>query len=180
MARNVDLLVTVGTTEFDYLIRSLDTAKFASFVKQEGFTRVFFQIGRGQYEPHALTALFKDDGKGNGIFFSWFRFVPNLSELVNGAHTVISHCGAGTILEVLDSGARLVVAVNETLMGNHQMELADALFARGQCQVIYPATALADLAVHPNPNPNPNRDRNVVPDLFPQLIDQAMGFPAKE
>ena len=35
--------------------------------------------------------------------------------------------GAGTILETLRNKVKLLVVVNETLMGNHQHEIADAM-----------------------------------------------------
>ena len=39
----------------------------------------------------------------------------------------ISHCGAGTLIETLRGGATAIAVVNETLMDNHQSELADEL-----------------------------------------------------
>ena len=39
--------------------------------------------------------------------------------------------GSGTILEVLRLKKRLIVVVNETLLDNHQKELADALSVQG-------------------------------------------------
>lgn len=35
--------------------------------------------------------------------------------------------GAGSILEALDAGKHVIVAINESLMGNHQTELAEQL-----------------------------------------------------
>ena len=40
---------------------------------------------------------------------------------------VIGHAGAGTILDTLRNRLPLLVVVNETLMGNHQHEIADAM-----------------------------------------------------
>ena len=54
---------------------------------------------------------------------------------MRAADVVISHAGAGSILEALELGKRLVVCVNEELMDNHQAELANALEARGHVVV---------------------------------------------
>ena len=54
---------------------------------------------------------------------------------MRAADVVISHAGAGSILEALELGKRLVVCVNDALMDNHQAELATALEARGHVVV---------------------------------------------
>jgi beta-1,4-N-acetylglucosaminyltransferase len=56
-----------------------------------------------------------------------FTLKPTLADYLNRADLIISHSGAGTILEVLKLGKPLIVVVNETLMHNHQTELATAL-----------------------------------------------------
>lgn len=44
---------------------------------------------------------------------------------------VISHAGAGTILDAMRIGVRLIVVPNEELLDNHQEELADELQKQG-------------------------------------------------
>jgi len=39
--------------------------------------------------------------------------------------------GAGSVLEALGAGRPLVVIINEELMNNHQVELADKLYREG-------------------------------------------------
>jgi len=56
---------------------------------------------------------------------------PSIQDDIDLASLVISHAGAGTILECLDQGKKLIVVVNETLLGNHQSDLAQKLHNMG-------------------------------------------------
>ncbi|XP_023322724.1 UDP-N-acetylglucosamine transferase subunit ALG13 homolog isoform X2 [Eurytemora carolleeae] len=49
------------------------------------------------------------------------------------ADLIISHAGAGTCLEALELKKDLVAVVNDSLMGNHQVELAEKLASEGYC-----------------------------------------------
>ncbi len=46
---------------------------------------------------------------------------------MRSAELVISHCGAGTILEILSLQKEAIAVINDELMDNHQRELADAM-----------------------------------------------------
>jgi beta-1,4-N-acetylglucosaminyltransferase len=50
-----------------------------------------------------------------------------LKEYIEKADLVISHAGAGTIIEALRCRKRLIVVVNSRLMDNHQLEIAEKL-----------------------------------------------------
>ena len=72
-------------------------------------------------------------GQQDGQFLplEWFRFAPTLEEHMRSAALVVSHGGAGSIMEALALGKPLVVVANDALMDNHQEELAAALASRG-------------------------------------------------
>lgn len=70
------ILVTVGSTAFDELIRRVDEMEFDE--------EVVLQIGRGAYVPKR---------------HSYFTFKPSLEDELLRARLVVTHSGAGTLLE---------------------------------------------------------------------------------
>merc|ERR1712039_883598 len=56
------------------------------------------------------------------------RHVEFLTE-IEKADLIVGHAGAGTILEALSNGKRLVVVPNRSLMDDNQLELCDAIVA---------------------------------------------------
>ena len=133
------VFITVGTTEFDTLIKSIDTASFLATLHKHGFTCLNIQIGRGAYEPNYLT---NENGASYNINISWFRFKANLSDDMNNADLIISHCGAGSILEAVTLKKQLIVVVNTSLQDNHQAELAEALVEGSYCLSAYPENVI--------------------------------------
>lgn len=111
----MSVLVTVGTTEFDDLIKVIDTPQFTSLLKSLNYTTIICQIGTGKYIPK----------------LSNFRTVPSLIPFIQDSDLIISHGGAGTILECLRLNKKLIVVTNPKLMNNHQAELASELQIRG-------------------------------------------------
>lgn len=47
---------------------------------------------------------------------------------MQSADLVISHAGAGSVLEALENRKHLIVVINDLLMDNHQVELARQLY----------------------------------------------------
>ena len=69
-----------------------------------------------------------------------------LDTLIFNAELVISHCGAGILLECLRSDhATCIAVVNDSLMGNHQSELADQLSSENYIYQSVPSKVLADV-----------------------------------
>lgn len=157
--------VTVGTTKFDALVRSLDSDACLSALKARGVDRVLMQIGHGEYTPRAEAA---------GVSIDWYRHNAQYKQDVAKADLVISHAGAGSIMDALSARKKLVVVVNTALMDNHQTELAEAMAAQRYCvqtepQGLQRVLETADLeALVPYPDPDE--------DAFPALVDQTMGF----
>jgi len=150
------LFLTVGTTHFDLLIDSLNSsaASFVSWLLDGGFSRVVMQIGTGRIEPANVreeaikqtqqrrqTRREKHDDGGSDskrgsdeLVVEWFRLSPDIGRYISQADLIISHAGAGSILESLRAHRPLLVVVNPTLMHNHQTEVAHAL---AQCKYLY-------------------------------------------
>jgi UDP-N-acetylglucosamine transferase subunit ALG13 len=69
---------------------------------------VIAQRGAGQYKPEHIKS---------------FRFKKGLDELLSRAKIVISNCGAGTIMENVTKGHRLIVIQNPDVTGGHEWEI---------------------------------------------------------
>eukprot|EP01102_Stenamoeba_stenopodia_P020380 TRINITY_DN7902_c0_g1_i1.p1 TRINITY_DN7902_c0_g1~~TRINITY_DN7902_c0_g1_i1.p1 ORF type:complete len:378 (-),score=85.59 TRINITY_DN7902_c0_g1_i1:163-1296(-) len=96
-----------------------------------GFDALVFQIGRGSWIP--TLARLENDPNHTKKEPSWpldrvyYRFKEELSADLQGAALVISHAGAATTMESLLARRDLIVVANDTLMDNHQFELAEEM-----------------------------------------------------
>ncbi|CEM24395.1 unnamed protein product [Vitrella brassicaformis CCMP3155] len=113
------LFLTVGTTSFDRLVDAVDQITFLDKLAALGFSRFIMQIGKGEREPRVASHA--------GVSVEWFRFKPTLDDEIRAADLIISHAGAGSILEALRAQKRLLVVINDALMDNHQTEVAEAM-----------------------------------------------------
>ena len=106
------IFVTVGTAFYDPLIQQMDL-----LVEQGKITEpIIAQIGRGKYVPK---------------HFSYFRFLRNLDKAYSMADVIVSTGGAGTTMECVTRGLRLVVVENTTLAEGHQAQLIGEMDRRG-------------------------------------------------
>ena len=106
--------VTVGTTNFDSLIRECDSEWFLTALNEKfGIQSIVFQIGNGKYMPQ------------KGKFIRWYDRQPN--DVFENASLIISHGGVGTVLDASDHNKPLVAVPNESLMNNHQAAFCEAL-----------------------------------------------------
>lgn len=111
------VFVTVGTTRFDELIRSVTDHCTLEVLKQKGYTSMTIQKGNSDIcVEHS-----------NIMKVSSYSFKPDIGPDINNSDLVISHGGAGSIMQALDHKKPLLVVINEKLMNNHQYELAEKL-----------------------------------------------------
>lgn len=104
------IFVTVGTTDFDLLVRAMDA------LAPDLGESVVAQIGRGQYVPQHME---------------WFRLAPSLEPYMEQADLVVSHGGLGTVIEVAGLGKPLVAVCNPELYDRHQEDLLAYMEAQG-------------------------------------------------
>lgn len=96
------ILVAVGTTDFDPLLRAMD--RLSSSLPEE----TIMQIGRGRYIPRHCE---------------YFRFAPSLHPYYERASLVVSHGGLGIVTEVLELGLPLVAVEDPDQPDRHQREI---------------------------------------------------------
>lgn len=158
------VFVTVGTTKFDALVAALDTDACLSALVARGFTSLRMQIGHGEHLPRASFP---------GLELSFYRHDPQYKSDVARADLVISHAGAGSIMDGLALKKKLVVVVNTALMDNHQTELAEAMADQKFCletsvlglQSVLETGNWDDLQPYPQPDEQ----------AFPDLVDAVTG-----
>jgi beta-1,4-N-acetylglucosaminyltransferase len=124
------VVITVGTTKFDDLIDFLNAnaCELCEVLRGQGITSITLQYGNS-IEPTNFTNLSKVIFGEDNV--QVFKFKSLLSQLFTSETLLISHAGAGTIMEGLRSGATMFVVINERLMDNHQLEIAERLARDG-------------------------------------------------
>lgn len=122
----MNILVTVGTTPFDSLIRAAD-----EHISNEE-NAVICQIASGRYTPRN---------------HSFFTHSETFQEFVAQADLVITHGGAATIFELLEQGKKIVVVPNLVRIDKHQLELARYIEANNYGVVCDDLNKLSEKAV---------------------------------
>lgn len=114
------LVLSGATVPYDELILAI-TPQIVQQLMKAGYTKIEMQYG------HSKKAF--EEGPGRDPRIHGFAFDPAIGDLVAASQLVISHAGTGSILDCLRNGdrKRLVVVVNEKLMDNHQIEVAEQL-----------------------------------------------------
>ncbi|XP_067942448.1 UDP-N-acetylglucosamine transferase subunit ALG13-like [Watersipora subatra] len=132
--------ITVGTTKFDELVEAATSDPFLNVLYGKGYRHLLIQAG---------TSFVHESVKDNSkVGVKWYRYKPNIRGDIESAHLVISHAGAGSCLEIMHAKKPCIVVINDTLMGNHQTELAYKLASLGHVKHTVPSglvTALEEL-----------------------------------
>jgi len=104
------VFVSVGSTDFDNLIRTVDIIVPSLNLKG------IMQIGNGRYEPKNLP---------------FFRFASSLAPIYKKASFAIAHGGLATTMEILREGIPLVSVSNHDRYDNHQDDLLKIMEKNG-------------------------------------------------
>ncbi len=116
------VLITVGTTKFDELIKNIDSVDFYNELDKQCVKKLIIQKGNGEYIPVNYKQC-----KFNYLVVDVHEYLNGFEKIIQNSDLVISHCGAGTALETFKYKKTFIATVNTKLMDNHQTELAEQL-----------------------------------------------------
>lgn len=185
--------VTIGATaSFTGLIQAVLSEKFTRALDAQNYTHLLVQYGQDgkQLFDECLNRL---GSEASTLQISGFDLDPSglrqymlqakgHQNLLATEGVVISHAGSGTILDALRVGIPFIVVPNESLLDNHQVELAEALAE--QEYVVYGRLsnledALKDaeqLRVRSKTWPPPNSGVHRQAKGLKGVMDEEMGF----
>jgi beta-1,4-N-acetylglucosaminyltransferase len=125
-------LVTVGATApFRTLSLASLSPAFLNALATHSFTKLHVQAG-DTFSSTEFQSLLTAAATSTGVEINAFDFHPDLgTALLPDVDLVVSHAGAGSVLEALRWGKRLVVVENKELMGGHQREIIEELGEEG-------------------------------------------------
>lgn len=110
MKKELFLFVTVGSTDFDDLIKAVDN------LVPKLDTKGIMQIGNGKYKP---------------VNLKYFRFKETLEPFYKKATLAVAHGGLGTTIELLKLRIPLVSVSNPDRFDKHQDDLLKAMEDEG-------------------------------------------------
>jgi len=194
-------LVTVGSTSFDQLVKRIDSLDFVRALQCRGLNALHIQLGRGEYLPKVLSSLGESrESKitsvsseslvlpfvrtlnidGTPFQVDCFRYKESLNQEIADAELIISHAGAGSILESFEKRKPIIVVPNELLMNNHQIQLAFKLSQKNFLFYMLLSDYTSDehfcdsfkKLEFQTLRPFPSRISN----SFSQILDEEMGF----
>ncbi|KAK6530134.1 N-acetylglucosaminyldiphosphodolichol N-acetylglucosaminyltransferase catalytic subunit alg13 [Orbilia ellipsospora] len=131
-SQNTDrkVFVTVGTTNFDPLIKAVLRPSVVSLLQSQGYTTLRVQYGQAaELYQACYTADLESTLAKSSMLIGGYAYASGdeITQEIKTAELVICHAGSGTILECLRYQKRIVTIPNESLMDNHQVELANEM-----------------------------------------------------
>ena len=85
------------------------------------------------------TPIGDDDDEGIRLFKNSdieilaFSYSSNINKYIENVDLIISHAGTGSIIDCLHLNKPLIVIVNDKLMDNHQLEIAQQFTKLNYC-----------------------------------------------
>ncbi|CAG9856381.1 unnamed protein product [Phyllotreta striolata] len=175
------VFVTVGTTKFPKLIDKIVTEDVLRLFQSLGYNFIQIQTGKDFYPEAILPKLSSYNVKSesplvieyNDLVIRFEEYFEDFDGEITSSDIVISHAGAGSCLDVLRKKKPLLVVINEDLMDNHQIELAEELQKHGYlyystCDTLGEALQRDFTILKPYPEPDKS--------LFPNYLDKCVGF----
>ncbi|TGZ82940.1 hypothetical protein EX30DRAFT_297087, partial [Ascodesmis nigricans] len=130
------VFVTTGATSpFPALLNSCLTPIFLSTLTRHNFTHLILQTQPIDTTTNPLHPVLSTPDPSSKLVIQHFALTESLVPWVQSAELVISHAGAGSILDALRYDRPLIVVPNPELMDGHQDELAGELGRLGYCVV---------------------------------------------
>jgi beta-1,4-N-acetylglucosaminyltransferase len=102
----INIFVTVGTTEFDELIKFIDQ-------------------NYGNQAELKIIAQVSISSSYNPVNINYFEFSNDIQSYIDNADVIITHAGAGSVYSMLEKGKKLIVVPNFSRFDLHQQELAN-------------------------------------------------------
>ncbi|CAF1191925.1 unnamed protein product [Adineta steineri] len=156
--------ITVGTTQFDLLIETIihDSNVLETLINCLHIDKIILQTGNSQMPSYDNVS----------IPIEHYQYKDSIDNDIQQADIVISHAGAGTILQTLEAHKPLLVVVNEKLMNNHQLEIAHEMEQQGYLYHCTCSTIAKTLEKYVNHKFRQYEKGN--PLLFGQYLNQIM------
>ncbi|WOO80885.1 UDP-N-acetylglucosamine transferase subunit ALG13 [Vanrija pseudolonga] len=172
------LFVTVGSTRFQALTDAVLSPSALDALSSVGVTTLVVQLGSADIPAHVGVGAQGGEWAHGALGVTVLRYTvdaAHMARLLAASDAVVSHAGAGSILQVLRLPRPLLVVPNTALMDNHQQELADALRA-GDYLTVASVDHLLDglkrLLANPETKPFPAFE----PARFRSILDETAGF----
>lgn len=167
------VFVTTGATiVFEELIRSTLDERFINKLKSLGYIKLVVQYGVSGAElfGQCLSKLSLDN---DSFSVEGFPFSDDISSIISQCDVVVSHAGTGSILDTLRLKKKLIVMVNDKLMDNHQLEIAQELENNGcllkTCASLQGLLSCFHKLQSFNQHPLPEPDPNIIEDILHEL-----------